>query len=104
VIYITATGGTTDLRFDVGYNYVDATINNSKVRNGLFLKLITILALRNILGSVAGDNKILSGHFEWYDNTIKKIKQRHMSMTLENAPASIISRGFVVESSFKTKG
>jgi hypothetical protein len=68
------------------------------------VKLLSIMALKNILGNISGDNKMLQGHFDWLTETILKIKQKQMSMTLEAAPSTISSRAGTISSSFKTLG
>jgi hypothetical protein len=104
LLYVTLTGGSADIRYELGYNYIEHLVQYARPRNSLFVKLTIILAIRNILGSTAGENTILRSHFDWAEKTIDKIKSRQMSLTLEGAPSSITSRGSVVESSFKTIG
>jgi hypothetical protein len=103
-LYFTVALGTVDLRIDLGYNYVDHTVVLTQPRNNLFVKLTTILAIRNILGSIAGDNKILCSHFDWMKETLEKIKNRQMSITLDSAPITMAGRARTISSEFKTLG
>jgi len=73
-------------------------------RNNLLVKILSIFAIRNILGSLAGENKMLLGHYEWADTIILKIKERQMSMNLHSAPLPLQAKNEIVSSKFKTLG
>jgi hypothetical protein len=103
-LYFTVTGGTVSYRLDVGYNYVDHEVLYTQPRNSLFVKLVSIMAIRNILGSISGENKILLSHFDWLELKLQKIKEKQMSLTLSAAPSAISSRAGVISSSFRQIG
>lgn len=103
-LYFAVTGGSTDLRMDIGFNFIAPNVQQRPIRNAMMVKIVTILALRNILGSASGDNKKLQSYFEWCDNMIEKIKNRQASVTLDSAPETIASRAYTIPSSFNTIG
>ena len=103
-LYFTPTGGTANFRLDVGYNYNLPAPTLNPLREQLFAQITSIIAIRNILGSISGDNKLLLSHFEWAYDKIKKIKNRQMSLQLSSPPVPMESRGYMVSDSFKTIG
>lgn len=83
---------------------LETNIYSGKPRNSFFVKIVTIMAIKNILGSMAGENKIIQGHCEWLDATIYKLKAKQMSMTLDATPVTIANRANTISSSFRQLG
>ena len=104
ILYLTITSGSTDLRFDIGYNYIQATPVLNPLREPLFAQITSIIAIRNILGSISGDNTLLKSHFQWAYDSIEKIKKRDMSLQLESPPTPMESRAYMIPSNFSTIG
>ena len=103
-LYFTITGGSVDLRIDQGLNFVGPTPTATQIKNSFLIKILSIFAIRNILGSLASQDKMLISHFEWADLMIIKIKNRQVSLTLPTAPLPLRSKIEVVPSGFKTLG
>lgn len=103
-IYLTITGGSTNLHFYYKYNFVAPAPILNPTRNSFCVKLASILAIRNILGSVSGENTMLKDHFSWADRSIVEIKERQKSLTLDSPPCNIASRAHLVSSNYKTLG
>ena len=103
-LYVTIASGSTNLRFDIGYNFVAPTPILNPLRNSMCVKIVSILAIRNILGSISGENTMLKSFYDWADKTILEIKERQKSLTLSAAPTSLASRAYIIESSFKSLG
>lgn len=103
-LYFTILSGSTDLRFDIGYNFIAPTPTLNPYRNAMLVKIVSILAIKNILGSVSGENKMLQGLYEWAYDTILEIRERQASLTLEAAPTPLASKAYTIQSSFKTLG
>jgi hypothetical protein len=104
ILYFSVINGSVNLRLDVGYDFVRPTSWSGTARNNFLVKLLAIFAIRNILGSLAGENKMLISHFEWGDLMIVKIKDRQFNINLPQAPSPMRGKNEVVSSSFKTLG
>jgi hypothetical protein len=99
-LYILITGGNVDI--DLVCNTVD--VERLSRRNPAMVKISSIFAIRNILGSISGENKMLISHFEWADLFILSLKEHNKSLPLESVPISIASKAYTINSSFKTLG
>lgn len=104
ILYFSVVDGSVNLRIDVGYNFIRPTSWTGTTRNNFLVKLLAMFAIRNILGSLAGENKMLLSHFQWADLMITKIKERQFNITLPQAPSPLRGKNEVVSSSFKTLG
>ena len=57
------------------YN-TDAEFNAiSGARKLSFVKFVAITALKNILGSLAGEGTVMEGHFKWHDEMLNKVRE-----------------------------
>ncbi len=105
VLYCLVTNGSVNLRLDVGLNFVAPVLPSTNVpRNSFLVKILSIFAIRNILGSLSGENKQLMAHYDWAVNMIEKIKERQVSLTLQTAPSALRGRNETIEDRFKTLG
>jgi len=104
ILYVTISGGSVNMRIDIGYNFVAPTPSPKPLRNAYLVKLLSIFAIRNILGSLAGDNKQLIGLFDWADTNIIKIKKRDINLDLYQTPQPLRGNNEVVNSNFRTLG
>jgi hypothetical protein len=104
-LYFTITGGSVDLRIDEGLNFVAPTpIVSTKKRDGYFVKVLSLFAIRNILGSTAGDNKKLQSDFDWAMAQVEMVLERQRSFKISTAPSPLKSSNELIKSSFKTLG
>lgn len=103
VLYFTMSAGALNFRLDVGYNFTLPQID-PQTRNSFLVKILAIFAIRNILGSLASQDKMLISHYEWADLMIIKIKERQVSLNLSTTPLPLRSKIEIVKSSFKTLG
>ncbi len=103
-IYVTIANGTINNVLNVGYNFTLPANSGWRMRSPLLVKILSIFAIRNILGSGVAENKLIQAHFEWVDNIIVKIKERQTTLPITIAPSPIRGRAEIVKSSFKTLG
>ena len=73
-------------------------------RSNLCIKLISILAIRNILAGITHDSEKLNDSFTWADKYIKEVNIGQKSIKVEQAPANKLSSSGLVDSSFNTIG
>jgi hypothetical protein len=90
----TATGPTT----------VADILKGNLVKDDLLIKILSILSIRNILGSAAATNKMLQGLFEDNAFTIEQIMLKQISFNLPSAKEVVMAVPYTVDSSFKTLG
>jgi hypothetical protein len=103
-LYFTITDGSIDFRLDIGYNFIAPTPIPNPLREMMFAQITSIIALKNILGSISGDNTLLKSHFAWAYDNIQKIKSRQMNLQLNSPPTSMESRAYMVQDSFQMLG
>jgi hypothetical protein len=103
-LYFLVTNGSVNFRIDLAYNFIAPTPSISKIREMYFVKILSLLAIRNILGSIAGNNEKLQLDFEWADNQIQLIKKKERSLKLVKSPSPLRAKNEIVSSAFKTLG
>ncbi len=104
-LYFTVTGGSVNLRIDEGLNFVAPTPSVlTNKRDGYFIKVLTLLAIKNILGSLAGESKLLAAQIEWAELQVQLVLDRQRSFKIRTAPNPLKSGNELVNSSFKTLG
>lgn len=104
ILFVTVVGGSVNIRFDIGYNYTLPSPTLNTLREQLFAQITAVIAIRNILGSISGENTMLKSHFEWAYDKIKRIKQRQMGLQLSSPPTPMEARATMVYDSFRMKG
>ena len=103
-LYINITGGSVNLKIDEGLNFIAPTPSLTNTRELTLVKILSIFAIKNILGDAAGISDILKAHFEWADMEIEKIYTRQSSLLLYESPSPLRSRGEMIKSTFNTLG
>lgn len=74
-------------------------------RYALMVKIVSILAVRNIVGNQSGLPENMTENFKWVDQTILNIRSGQESLLgLNIAPTSKISQTEIIPSSFSTLG
>lgn len=104
ILYFDVTGGSVNFRLDLGYNFVAPTPADYQIKDDLLTEILTIRAIKNILGSIAGANKQLAALIEENENIIMQIQDNMMSLSLPVAPAPLNAVPYMIDSSFKTLG
>jgi hypothetical protein len=88
----------------VGSGTVADILKGNLVKDDLLIKILSILSIRNILGSAAATNKQLQSIFESNDFTIEQIMLKQITFDLPSAKEAVMAVPFIVDSSFKTLG
>ena len=73
-------------------------------RANLCVKLISILAIRNILAGIQHDSEKLNDSFIWADKYIHEVNIGQKSIKVEQASEAKLSNSGLVDSSFNTIG
>lgn len=73
-------------------------------RTQIVVKLTAILAVRDILGNMAGIGDVTKANFEWADDIIERTQQGMFNLPLYAANCRIESSAFLVSQNFKTLG
>lgn len=73
-------------------------------RDILCVKITAILAIRNILGSMAQVSDLMMDQFKWADQTLKDVRNGFTNLILPQADRSVYSDSFLVSSNFRTLG
>ena len=77
---------------------------NNLTKDDYLMKIVSILAVENILGSMAATNKQLQGLFERNELAIQRIEAKQRSLSLPVAPRPIAGVPETINSNFKTTG
>jgi hypothetical protein len=104
ILYFNVSGGSANLRFDLGYNFVAPTPQPFEIKDDMLTQILTLLALENILGSLAANSKFLMDKFEQNELKILQIQDGTRGLTLPSAPSPLQSIPHSVPGSFKTIG
>jgi hypothetical protein len=104
ILYFNVSGGFANLSFDLGYNFVAPTPKPFDIKDDTLTEVLSLLALKRILGSLASNNKQLMELFEENKNTILDIQDGTMGLTLPSAPSPLQSIPHTISSSFKVIG
>lgn len=73
-------------------------------RQQLVVKLTAILAVRDILGNMAGIGDVTKSNFEWADDIIARTQDGLFNLPLYAANCKIESNAFLVGQNFRTLG
>ncbi len=90
--------------FRTKYDVVSELNMISGSREVTFVKLVAILAVRNILGNMAGVNDTTKMNFDWATETIHQIQSGLFSLGLKGANRCIRSGSILVQSNFSLLG
>jgi hypothetical protein len=103
-LYFQVTGGSVNLRIDEGLNFTAPSPQPFINRDDFLVKVLSLLAIENILGNLAGDNKKMLYLFEKNEVNIHELEIEKRGLMLPAPPKSIDSIPYSVSSSFKTIG
>lgn len=78
--------------------------NVSGPRQQIVVKLTAILAIRDILGNMAGLGDVTKGNFAWADDIIERTLAGVFNLPLYAADTSIVSGALLVRQNFGTLG
>ena len=101
-----------------GINYTSAPSvifvggQSADTRSKLLVKILSLLTIRNVLGSMQNISEKMGNDFKWADSTVKDIRRAQMNLPLpttgntaeNNTLSPIASTGQLVCDSFKTLG
>lgn len=73
-------------------------------RQQIVVKLTAILAVRDILGNMAGIGDVTKGNFEWADNIIMRTQDGTFNLPLYAAACNVNSNAFLVAGNFGFRG
>jgi hypothetical protein len=104
ILYFQVTGGSVNIRIDEGLNFTVPSPAPTTVKDDFLVKVLSLLAIENILGSLAGDNKKMTFLFEKNEINIHELETEKRGLMLSAPPKSIDSIPYTVQSSFKTIG
>lgn len=110
VLYINIDGSPVDIEVvatkpaSQAYSTVADILKGNLIKDDLLIKILSILSIRNILGSAAATNKQLQGIFESNDFVIEQIMLKQITLNLPLVKGPALAVPFTVDSSFKTLG
>ena len=73
-------------------------------RSNLLVKILSLLAIRNILGNMENISDQMASLFKWADSTLKDIRNGQMNLPLPGVTKCVSSGSFLVCQDFKTLG
>lgn len=93
----------------IGYFYTKYDVQRefntiSGPRQNVVVKLTAILAVRDVLGNMAGIGDVTKDNFAWADETIRMVQQGLFNLPLYGASCRIESNAFLVPQNFRTLG
>ena len=108
-LYITISGPAVDIQVIANIQPSSSPTPSQQFINNLtkddyLMKIVSILAIENILGSAAATNKQLQGLFERNEMAIQKIEAKQRSLALPASPQPVAGVPETVCSKFKTLG
>lgn len=93
----------------IGYFYSKYDVQRefnmiSGPRQQIVVKLTAILAVRDIMGNMAGIGDVTKGNFEWADDIIARTQDGLFNLPLYAATCVVKSNAFLVNQNFRTLG
>lgn len=93
----------------IGLFYTKYDVNReftqiSGTRQDIVVKITAILALRNILGNMAGIGDVTKENYVWVDNIIERTQNGTFNLPLYGVSIAIESGAFLVRQNFGTLG
>lgn len=82
----------------------ELAITDTTDRNSLLVKLVSILAIKNILGNQANLSEFLTSLINWADKEVLSIQNRQTNLKIVVAPEIINSGVELISNSFETLG
>ncbi len=76
----------------------------SGTRQDIVVKLTAILAVRNILGNMAGIGEVTKNNYAWADDIIARTQNGTFNLPLYGASITVESGAFLVRQNFGTLG
>lgn len=73
-------------------------------RDVLVVKITSIMAIRNILGNMAGVSELLIRNFEWADKTLMDLRNGFINLIMQSAAPASYSDSSLVPQNFQTLG
>jgi len=77
---------------------------SADTRSNLLVKIISLLAIRNILGNMENISDQMTAMFKWADQTLRDLRNGQQNLPLPGVNICVSSESFLVEQSFKTLG
>jgi len=87
-------------KYDVQREYA----NISGPRQNIVVKLTAILAVRDILGNMAGIGPVTEANFAWADDIINRTQNGTFNLPLYGANCLVESNAFLVQQNFRNLG
>ena len=70
----------------------------------LLVKIVSILAIRNILGNLQNISQVIKDNYDWADNTVLDIRNGQMNLILTESSTAKASVAELIPNSFLTLG